>query len=197
MLWRVEEEGRSSVSSAPIVAASLPPKFGVCSVRQNREGETLRHPCLRGGYRRPHRPDREKNPSIIFWPGTTSFSIATIAATFAVLSAELADLQAGKRTRLRGRPVTVSAGDHRAAGKRGCRSVSYTYTEPTIFFEFAYDTAKLAREAGLANVFVTNGYMTAEALQAIQPYLDAAMSTSRLSRMRPTRRSAAPPRARP
>jgi pyruvate formate lyase activating enzyme len=62
----------------------------------------------------------------------------------------------------------------RNALKQGCRSVSYTYTEPTIFFEYAYDTAKLAKQAGLANHFVTNGYITAEALEAIKPYLDAA-----------------------
>jgi pyruvate formate lyase activating enzyme len=55
-----------------------------------------------------------------------------------------------------------------------CQSVSYTYTEPTVYFEFAYDTAKLARQKGLLNVFVTNGYMTMEALEKISPYLDAA-----------------------
>jgi pyruvate formate lyase activating enzyme len=55
-----------------------------------------------------------------------------------------------------------------------CQSVSYTYTEPTIFFEYALATAKLAKEKGLANVFVTNGYMSAECLEMIRPYLDAA-----------------------
>jgi pyruvate formate lyase activating enzyme len=61
-----------------------------------------------------------------------------------------------------------------AARRTGCRSIAYTYTEPTIFFEYAYDTAKLAHETAIANIFVTNGYMTAEALEAIRPYLDAA-----------------------
>lgn len=51
---------------------------------------------------------------------------------------------------------------------------SVNYTEPTIFAEYAYDTARLAREAGLANIFVTNGYMMGEMLEAFQPYLDAA-----------------------
>ena len=55
-----------------------------------------------------------------------------------------------------------------------CQGISYTYTEPTIFMEYAYDTAKLAREAGLFNTFVTNGYMTPEAVKTIAPYLDAA-----------------------
>lgn len=54
-----------------------------------------------------------------------------------------------------------------------CQGISYTYTEPTIFMEYAYDTARLAHEAGLFNTFVTNGYMTPEAVKTISPYLDA------------------------
>jgi pyruvate formate lyase activating enzyme len=60
------------------------------------------------------------------------------------------------------------------AREYNCNSISYTYTEPTVYFEYAFDTAILAREASLANVFVTNGYTGPEALTAIAPYLDAA-----------------------
>jgi len=60
------------------------------------------------------------------------------------------------------------------AKEHQCQSISYTYTEPTIYFEYAYETASIARQEGIKNIFVTNGYMTEEALQAIQPYLDAA-----------------------
>jgi len=56
----------------------------------------------------------------------------------------------------------------------GCQGISYTYTEPTIFFEYAYETAKLARQVGFFNTFVTNGYMTPETVKTIAPYLDAA-----------------------
>jgi len=62
----------------------------------------------------------------------------------------------------------------RDAIESGCRSISYTYTEPTIYFELAYDTSKLAHEAGLKNIFVTNGFMTKECIEMIRPYLDAA-----------------------
>lgn len=58
--------------------------------------------------------------------------------------------------------------------RNNCRSISYTYTEPTVFFEYAYDTARIAKEKGLCNTFVTNGYMTKEAIEKIGPYLDAA-----------------------
>jgi pyruvate formate lyase activating enzyme len=64
--------------------------------------------------------------------------------------------------------------DVEAARKSGCRSISYTYTEPTTFFEWAYDSAKLAHENGLFNTFVTNGYLTPRAVETIAPYLDAA-----------------------
>jgi pyruvate formate lyase activating enzyme len=56
----------------------------------------------------------------------------------------------------------------------GSRSIAYTYTEPTIFFEYSYDVARLAHAAGIANIYVTNGYMTPEMLEAFHPYLDAA-----------------------
>jgi pyruvate formate lyase activating enzyme len=62
----------------------------------------------------------------------------------------------------------------KAAGKSNCQGISYTYTEPTIFMEYAYDTAKMARQVGFFNTFVTNGYMTPEAVRTIAPYLDAA-----------------------
>jgi len=56
----------------------------------------------------------------------------------------------------------------------GCQSISYTYTEPTIFFEYTLDIAKMAKEKGLHNVYVTNGFMTSEMLELFHPYLDAA-----------------------
>jgi pyruvate formate lyase activating enzyme len=55
-----------------------------------------------------------------------------------------------------------------------CPSISYTYTEPTIFLEYAYDTMKIAKRNGLKNIWVTNGYMSSETLDMILPYLDAA-----------------------
>jgi len=61
-----------------------------------------------------------------------------------------------------------------AALEAGCRSVAYTYTEPTVFFEYSYEIARLARREGLMNIYVTNGYMTEDMLETFHPYLDAA-----------------------
>ncbi len=57
--------------------------------------------------------------------------------------------------------------------EHGCKSISYTYTEPTIFFEYALDIARLARKKGILNIFVTNGFMSLKALDIIRPFLDA------------------------
>jgi pyruvate formate lyase activating enzyme len=62
----------------------------------------------------------------------------------------------------------------KAAREKNCQGISYTYTEPTIFMEYAYETAKIAHQVGFFNTFVTNGYMTPEAVKTIAPYLDAA-----------------------
>lgn len=58
--------------------------------------------------------------------------------------------------------------------KSHCLSIAYTYTEPTIFFEYSFDIAQLAHQAGIANIYVTNGYMTPEMLDFFNPYLNAA-----------------------
>jgi pyruvate formate lyase activating enzyme len=78
----------------------------------------------------------------------------------------------------------------RDAVDTGCRSIAYTYTEPTIFTEYAYEVARLAHEADVANVYVTNGYMTVEMLEAFHPYLDGANVDLKGFRDRTYRKSA-------
>jgi pyruvate formate lyase activating enzyme len=151
-----------------------PAKFGVCGVRENREGKLYTH--VYGEAIAAHIDPIEKKPLYHFLPGTTSFSIATVGCNFRCPFCQNWQIsQVGKKDKeFRGGGKLSPEDIVREAAKKRCRSISYTYTEPTIFFEYAYDTAKLARSAGLANVFVTNGYMTAEALKMIRPYLDAA-----------------------
>ena len=118
----------------------------------------------------------EKKPLYHFLPGTTSFSVATTGCNFKCgfcqnwQISQTSVRDGGLVEGYRMRPEDVVE----AALERHCRSISYTYTEPTIFFEYAYDISRLARDAGLANIFVTNGFMTTEALKVIAPYLDAA-----------------------
>ena len=174
LLWRAGEERRVECFLCAHRCLIAPGKFGVCGVRQNREGKLFSH--VYGEVIAAHIDPIEKKPLYHFLPGTMSFSIATLGCNFRCPFCQNWQIsQAGRKGKTPGGGQALSPPEIVAAAvRRGCRSISYTYTEPTIFFEYAFDTARLAREAGLANVFVTNGYMTPEALRTIQPYLDAA-----------------------
>lgn len=151
-----------------------PGKRGICAVRENRDG-TLYTLVYDKVISRNIDPI-EKKPLFHFLPGSRSFSLATPGCNFRCKHCQNADISQFPRAHdgiVAGEPMAPSAIVEAAQNHR-CASISYTYTEPTIFFELAYDTARLAAEAGLKNVFVTNGYITPEALKTIQPYLHAA-----------------------
>lgn len=153
--------------------AIAPGARGLCGVRENRDGRL--YSLVYGKVVAEHADPVEKKPLFHFLPSTTTYSIATPGCNFRCLHCQNASIS------------QVSAAGHLLAGadlppesvvasarSAGCRSISYTYTEPTIFFEYAYDTAVRAADAGLKNIFVTNGYITADALRAIRPVLHAA-----------------------
>lgn len=145
---------------------------GICSVRENRGG-TL-YSLVYGKLVAENVDPIEKKPLFHVLPASKSFSIATVGCNFRCHHCQNYSIsQVSPKAAIVGEdhsPQSVV----RKAQVMGCRSIAYTYTEPTIFFEFAYDTARLAKEAGLLNVFVTNGYITKEALTTVAPYLDAA-----------------------
>jgi pyruvate formate lyase activating enzyme len=148
-------------------------KKGICQVRENRSG-TL-YTLVYGRAIAQHVDPVEKKPLFHFYPGTTAYSIATPGCNFRCRWCQNWEISRMVREHhlIMGEeasPEQVVA----AAQRAGCRSIAYTYTEPTIFFEYAYDIARLAHEAGLANIYVTNGYMTEETLKAFHPYLDVA-----------------------
>lgn len=151
-----------------------PGRRGICAVRENRDG-TLYSLVYDRIIARNIDPI-EKKPLFHFLPGSLSFSLATPGCNFRCKHCQNADISQLPRDQggiILGEAVTP-AELVAAALRRRCASISYTYTEPTVFFELAYDTATLARKAGLKNVFVTNGYITPEALREISPVLDAA-----------------------
>jgi pyruvate formate lyase activating enzyme len=174
MLWRERGEGHVECYLCNHHCRIADGEFGVCGMRENRLGKLYTHAY--GDLIAAHVDPIEKKPLYHFMPGTNSFSIATMGCNFKCSFCQNWQIsQISKRDggsvegyRMRPEEVVQSALDHR------CRSISYTYTEPTIFFEYACEISRLARHAGLANVFVTNGYMTTEALEVIAPYLDAA-----------------------
>ena len=173
MLWKALDGGRVSCALCAHRCTIAPSDLGVCGVRRNLDGKlsTLVYGDVIAAAVDPI----EKKPLYHFLPGTKSFSIATVGCNFQCGFCQNWQIsQASKKDGEAGSFELMPEDVVREALARGCRSVSYTYTEPTVFFEYAFDTAMLARDKGLLNVFVTNGYMTAEALETVQPYLDAA-----------------------
>jgi len=144
-------------------------KFGFCRVRKNEAGKlyslNYAEACA------VHADPIGKKPLSHFHPGSYVMSIATVGCNFRCQFCD--NWSISQERDIIGRyfpPEEVV----KAAKEYDCQGISYTYTEPTIFFEYAYDTAVLAHKEGLFNTFVTNGYMTPEAVKMIAPYLDAA-----------------------
>ena len=148
-------------------------KRGVCGVRENRGG--ILYTLVYGRAVAEHVDPIEKKPLYHVHPGSRSYSVATAGCNFRCLHCQNYSISqpGAEGFRVTGTELSPEEIVRRAVAA-GCTSISYTYTEPTIFYEYAFDTAVLARQAGLKNVFVTNGYITAEALAHIRPYLDAA-----------------------
>jgi pyruvate formate lyase activating enzyme len=148
-------------------------EFGFCGVRQNQEGKLYTH--VYGKLIAAHIDPIEKKPLYHFLPGSRAFSVATVGCNFHCgfcQNWQISQIESGKELVMGSLEATPEEIVEKAE-ESGCRSIAYTYTEPTIFFEYAYETAKLAKERSLANIFVTNGFMTAETLKMIHPYLNA------------------------
>lgn len=147
---------------------------GICGVRRNRDG--ILHSEVYGRLVSRSVDPIEKKPLYHFLPGSRSYSIATVGCNFRCRfcqNASIAQPPPDWPGRIPG-PARTPEEVVADAARCKCRSIAYTYTEPTVFFEFASDTARLAHGKGIKNVFVTNGYMSAAALDMVAPYLDAA-----------------------
>lgn len=152
-------------------------KKGICGVRKN-EGGTL-YTLVYGKAIAENVDPVEKKPLFHFMPGTLSLSIAAVGCNFRCLHCQNADISQASKERAfedsdlilgKDLPPEKIVEDTLA---ENCPSISYTYTEPTIFIEYALDTMKLAKKEGLRNIWVSNGYMSTETLDVITPYLDA------------------------
>ena len=148
-------------------------KRGLCAVRENQDG-TL-YSLVYGKVISSNMDPIEKKPLFHFLPGSTSLSIATVGCNFRCKHCqnyEISQYPHTEKFTIPGRNMTPEDIVN-AAAEHGCESISYTYTEPTIFFEFAYDCAQLAHTKGIRNVFVSNGYTGPDATRLVAPYLDA------------------------
>ena len=148
-------------------------KKGICNVRENQSGTLVS--LVYGKVIARHCDPIEKKPLFHFLPGSRSYSIATVGCNLSCLFCQNADISQmpSDHKRIMGEDMTPEQ-LVREAVQTHSATISYTYTEPTIYFELALDTARLAVSKGLKNVFVSNGYMTEQCLQEIFPDLHAA-----------------------
>ncbi len=148
-------------------------KTGLCGVRENRDG--ILWSLVYGRVIAQHVDPIEKKPLFHFFPGTRSYSIATVGCNFRCRFCQNADISQAPRIhkQVPGRvvPAEMIVAD---AESSQCASIAYTYTEPTVFMEFARDVAQLARRSGIRNIFVSNGFMSEEGFDGIKNWLDAA-----------------------
>jgi pyruvate formate lyase activating enzyme len=155
-----------------------PNQRGICGVRENRNGTLA---VLNYGRAvAAHIDPIEKKPLFHFLPGSRTYSFAAVGCNLRCANCQNFDIsQITKQPQLSA--VAIAAmGDKlsppeivKNAIENSCPSISYTYSEPTIFLEYALDTMKLAKNAGLKNVWVSNGFMSRKTLELIAPYLDA------------------------
>ncbi len=152
----------------------IPPgEWGKCGVRQHVDGKLVLqvygHPIA------VHLDPIEKKPLYHFLPGTAIYSLGTLGCNFRCpwcQNWEISQFTVREVGLPRGKALSPEE-VVRAAQRQGAQAIAYTYNEPTIFFEYTLDIARLAREAGLRNVYVSNGFMSRAALERLVPYLDA------------------------
>lgn len=151
----------------------VPENFGTCGMRKNVEGELYTYAY--GETVARHVDPIEKKPFYHFLPGTLAYSVAAAGCNFKCSFCQNWSIsQISASSELFAGDMITPGDIVDEAEKNFCRNISYTYTEPTVFYEYAFDIAKIAKERGLYNSFVTNGFMTEKAVDKISPYLDAA-----------------------
>ena len=149
-----------------------PGKKGICKVRENIGG--ILYTKVYGRTITQNIDPIEKKPLYHFYPGSKVYSMATAGCNFQCLFCQnwyISQIINDEVFKL-GQNITPEKIVLNTK-KAECQTIAYTYTEPTIFFEYSYDTARIAHEAGLKNIYVTNGYMTDEMLAMLSPYLNA------------------------
>lgn len=171
--YTASEQSRVRCNLCPHRCIIPPSQRGICGVRENQEGKL--YSLVYGRLIAQSVDPIEKKPLFHFLPGSKSYSIATVGCNFRCLNCQNFDISQMPQERGVILGSKISPIDVVNAAKQShCQSIAYTYSEPTIFFEYAFDVAKLAYQEGIKNIFVTNGYITEEALSEIGLYLHGA-----------------------
>lgn len=145
-------------------------KVGLCGTRKNINGKI--HTLIYNTVSSEAVDPIEKKPLYHFLPGTLSYSLGTIGCNFRCEHCQNWSISQVILEQAYTMEITPQQAIERAIAS-GSKSIAWTYNEPAIWHEYTYDSAVMAKEAGLKTVYVTNGYITPEALKRIAPYLDA------------------------
>lgn len=173
MLWHPAEDHATQCEVCSHYCLVKPGKKGICRERENIDGRLIS--LNYGRLIARHVDPIEKKPLYHFLPGSRSFSIAAPGCNLRCAWCQNWDIsQACDGNDPASLPFVEPEEVIRQARQTRSRSIAYTYTEPTIFFEYAWEVSRLARAEGLKNVFVTNGYMSPRMLDLYVPLLDAA-----------------------
>ncbi|MBU0629164.1 MAG: AmmeMemoRadiSam system radical SAM enzyme [Nanoarchaeota archaeon] len=148
-----------------------PGNFGNCGARKNVDGELFS--MIYGKPVSVNVDPIEKKPLYHFFPGSYSLSVGTLGCNLHCLHCQNYDISQAKADGFSVNEVMPEEIIETAL-RNNCKSISYTYNEPTINYEYVLETVKLARKKGLKNVMVTNGYINIEPLRDLYPYIDAA-----------------------
>ena len=172
LLYKKLKEKKAQCQNCAHYCVLAPGELGKCAVRKNIDGKLYSliyaMPCAL------NIDPIEKKPFFHFLPGTHSLSLATAGCNFACKNCQNWMISQGPKILAKTQKEEILP--ERIidlALENSLPSISYTYTEPTIFLEYALDIMKLAKEKGLKNAWVTNGFMSKEAFETISPYLDA------------------------
>lgn len=146
-------------------------RFGKCGVRKHLDG--VLYTTVYGKLVAQQIDPVEKKPFFHVWPGSLTYSLATMGCNFRCLHCQNYSIsQVGAQSGL-GQPAARSPQEIiTAAVAAGCRSISYTYVEPTVFFEYAFDCCVAAKKHNIGNLFVSNGYLGKTAATQLAAVLD-------------------------
>ena len=172
-LYKKLKGGKVQCLNCPHRCVLKPGQKGICGVRQNIDGKL--YSLVYGKAVALEIDPIEKKPLFHFLPGSQTFSVATVGCQFRCLNCQNWRISQGPKITGKIEGEEVSPEQIVAMAKKyKTPSISYTYTDPIVFSEYALETMKLARKEGLKNCWVTSGFFSPELLEMISPYLDAA-----------------------
>jgi pyruvate formate lyase activating enzyme len=169
LFWETAEDGRVKCFLCPHNCLISEGKSGFCRQRKNVKGKLY---TLNYGRVSSYGVDPiEKKPLYHFYPGSLIFSLGTLGCNFRCRFCQnwqIAQVEDGPAVE-----ITPERAIELARSFKGNIGIAYTYSEPLIWYEYVLETARLAKEKGLKNVLVTNGFVNEKPLKDLLPYIDA------------------------